>query len=116
MDIKAAADAIRADLDGVGVTATIDYRDLTVPGVLIVPDTAAYNRLSDDAGNIVFRLVAVAGTADAGTALVQLGALLDQCQQIADLTEIEFTTYSNPNIGADPLPCFTAAITSEWKR
>lgn len=116
MDLKAAALDVVDQLDAAGVKATADYRDLCVPGVLVVPATAAYDRLSDDAGTIGWRLVAVAGNADPVTALGQLGTLLDKCQQVADLADVEFTTYSNPNVGADSMPAFTASILSEWEK
>lgn len=116
MDLKAAALDVAQILTGAGVAATVDYRDLPVPGVLIVPDTAAYDRLSDDAGTVGFRLVGVAGNADPFTALQQLGDLLGACQTVTDLAEITFTTYQNSNISADVLPAFTAQITCEWEK
>lgn len=115
MDIKGAALDIVAQLTAAGVSATVDYRDLPIPGVLVVPDTAAYDVLADDAGSIGFRLVGIAGNADPLSALDQLGALIGDCQSVADLSDITFTTYSNANLSADNLPAFTASILSEWE-
>lgn len=116
MDIKGAVLDVVEQLTAAGVNATGDYRDLAVPGVLVRPDTAAYDRLTDDAGTIGLRLVGVAGNADPLTSDEQLGDLIGVCQSIADLADIQFTVYTNPNLAADSLPCFTATIISEWEK
>lgn len=115
MDLHAEAVDVVDQLAAAGIDATIDYRDVTVPGVLVVPAAAAYDRLSDDAGTITWRLVGIAGASDPGTGLDQLGELIAACQSVADLAGVEFTTYDNPNVGHN-LPAFTAQILSDWEK
>lgn len=79
IDIHTAAAELVAVLVAGGVSASLDIRDLNLPGVLVPPPDLSY-RFGKASADATWRIVAATGNVGRDQALASLGALLSQVQ------------------------------------
>lgn len=78
-DLKAAADAVVAQLTGAGVNACLDPADWNLPGVRVNPPQVAY-RFGKGTWDATWTATAAVPDGPLGSAIANLGELLDKVQ------------------------------------
>ena len=105
MQIGAAAQAVVDMISDAGVQATIDGRDLELPGALVAPETISADRLGGDY-TVAWNVYLVAADAGPVEALDDLGHMFDLLKDALGVGEARPVTLTLPNHAADPLPAF----------
>jgi hypothetical protein len=100
----AAADVLQA-LQGAGVRAVDDARDINPPCVYLVPPEGAL-RFHKGTADATWTIYLVTGDAGARAATRALSDLLDQVAGLFAFTTFERVALAVPGAGADPLPSY----------
>lgn len=113
VDIRAALQQIADDLTAAGAAATIDARDLNLPGVWVVASQIGLDYLSPGTWSLQVHVFLI--SADLGTpeSLDQLSELLAMVAPVVGAVDATPQGVVLPSLGADPLPALQ--ITLETK-
>lgn len=98
-------------LKGAGLSATVDPRNLNLPGVLVAPATFDFERLSSSAWTLEADLYLVARDTGHGNALRSLGDMLDRLRDLWPVPEAQAISIDLPNHGGS-LPALIVTITA----
>lgn len=100
-------------LAAAGVSAAADKRDVTTPGVLIVPKSIDYPNLGGDVYTVEWDALLIAS--DPGTlgSLDELTDLLEKLDAVHHLGRLEAVTVALPNHNPDGLPALRTTLTTE---
>lgn len=105
---------LAAQLSDSGVNVTPDVRNARVPGAVLQVDRIDNDRLSRGLVDVTWRLVILGSASGTPEALDTLGEAITALNAVMPLTDLEATAFNLPNVGGgDPLPAFTATITTE---
>ncbi|NUL43737.1 hypothetical protein F7P69_00780 [Cellulosimicrobium funkei] len=100
-------DALRSG----GIRATLDGSKVQLPGVLIVPGVATYDRLNGEDYSATVELWLLVGDKGIVQSLNQLSDLLEQVREVYEIHEVEPLTLSLPNSGGpDGLPALRTEL------
>ena len=106
----AALDLIKA-LDGLGVRAVTDPRDLDLPGAYLAPNEIATPTLDGTSLTVSWDVYLIAP--DNGAHIAALGDLLDRIHPLTIGKKIRPQGLTLPNISPDPLPALHFQIETE---
>ena len=105
MSIATAAADVLQQLQGAGVRATDDARDINPPCVYLVPPEGSL-RFNRGTADCTWTIYLVTGDAGARTATRALSDLIDKVAGVFSFTTFERVALSVPGAGADPLPSY----------
>lgn len=116
MDLAADAGHIVDALSTAGISAAADPRDLSVPGVLVLPHSIELQSLDGSWAVVTWDLILIAAASGMPHALNDLGDLVSQVSTaipgVRPGSAFEARTFSDPALGGE-LPALTTTITTE---
>lgn len=113
MNLGAHAADLAGTLAESGVPVATDPRNARVPGAVLQVDKITNDRLSGQLRDVTWRLVILGSGSGTPEALDSLGRAVTALNDAWPLEDITATAFTIPNLAADPLPAFTATITTE---
>ncbi len=113
MNLGQHAADLAGQLAASGVPVALDPRDARIPGAVLQVDRIDNPRLDRVLVDVTWRLVILGSTAGTVPALDTLGDLVSKLAAVVPLEDLEATAFTLPNLSPDPVPAFTATITTE---
>lgn len=111
--LDVAAAELIAQLDGLGLKATTDPRDLDLPGVLLEMGTLTFDVLDPTRYTAQWSVWLIARNNGVPQAIADLSELLDKIREPLQIATAQPVTLQLPNHGADGMPSLLVEIETQ---